>query len=437
MSRPARWLCSLGLILASAALAACGGSGSVPSTSSSASSQSQRPSIGSKVFSWLQPGVSAAHPGNNSAERKLTRTNVGSLGLGWSFATGAGIGTPILTDGSAAYAASGDDYLYSIDIATGAQNWKFQTEYYGETGSWIAIANGTVYAAPCFVASNTNGAGLCAVNASTGKLKWKWYATCNCGPEPAIVVGPVVYGSTVVFAYRTGGAYGKDYVIALNTAKGALLWQTVAGLGNPSGSMGPDLPAISGGNVYVGTDAGLCSLQLSSGSQNWCSGPSAFGGSPAVANGVVYVTNDVFGSGFYAFNATTGTQMWQYTPSSGNFGYADPPAIAGHTVFFAANSGGKIFALDTATGTLRFTAGGTSQGTDSLSSPSVANGVVYVACYTGLCAYNTSTGKPLAGVGPAGTHPAPAIANGEVFNSCYSGTNSAYDVCMYDLPVPR
>lgn len=419
-------------------LAACGGgSASLPGGGSMAGPQHSHP--GAATFrGWLQPGLNAEHAGDNRSESAIGVQNAGTLTLGWSFPTGAGILTPILTDGSTAYAASGDDYLYAIDIPSGTQKWRFETYDYGETGSWIAIAGSRIYATPCFPDGNSQQAGLCALSAKTGKLKWAWYADCNCAPKPFIETGPVVSGTTVVFAYRAGGAYGKSYVTAVDASSGNTLWQTVGGSGNPSGSIGPNLPAISGGNVYVGTDYGLCSLQLSSGSLNWCSGPAVLGTSPAVAKGVVYTTTVQYSHAvFYAFNASTGTQIWQYAPPSGYFGYADPPAIAGHRVYFAANQDGPVYALNAVTGKLIFRAGGTSQLADVLSPPSVANGVVYAGCYAGLCAYNGSTGVQLLGVGPQGTHPAPAIADGRVFNACYSGTGANYNVCMYELPSAR
>ncbi|MBV8197908.1 MAG: PQQ-binding-like beta-propeller repeat protein, partial [Candidatus Eremiobacteraeota bacterium] len=385
-------------VLGSLALGACAGSGSVPTTSGSSQGTAWRPPPTRTFVGWLQPGLNPAHTADNGLEKTLTRSNVGTLKLGWSFPTGGSSldGASILTDGSTAYAGSGDGHVYAINIATGAQTWSFATQSTGETGSGIAIGGGVVYAAPCFVGSNTQGAGLCAVNAKTGRLRWNWYSTCGCQLEPFIVTGPVVSGTTAVFVYRTGGAYGKDYVIALSTTNGAVLWQTVGGMGNPSGSVASNVPAISGGNVYLGTDAGVCSLQLSSGSLNWCTGPNASSGSLAVAKDVVYVTNVSANQGvFYAYNATTGTQIWTYTPPSGYFGYLDPPAIYGSKVYFAANQEGPIYALNATNGSLIFTAGAGSQGAKTLSSPSVANGVVYVACYAGLCAYNASTGAQL------------------------------------------
>lgn len=434
------------LLPALAALAACNGSsGSIPTAGPGSGAQPNHAITARTFVGWLQPGLNAGHTADNGLETTLTRRNVGTLKLGWSFPTGgAGLaGASILTDGSTAYAASGDGHLYAIDIATGAQTWSFPTEYTGESGSGIAIGGGVVYAAPCFVGSNTQGAGACAVNAKTGRLRWSWFSTCNCSLEPFVATGPVVSGSTVVFVYRTGGAYGKDYVAALSTTNGAILWQTVGGTGNPSGSVASSVPAISGGNVYLSTDAGVCSLQLSSGSLNWCTGPNASNGSLAVAKGVVYVTNVNQNQGvFYAYNATTGTQIWTYTPPSGYFGNLDPPAIVGSKVFFAANQEGPIYALNATNGSLIFTAGAGSQGAKSLSSPSVANGVVYVACYAGLCAYNASTGAQLlvTGLG-GGFQQSPAIANGEVLLACgsrYTGTcspTSYSSVTMFDLPA--
>lgn len=443
MFRRPRRLYSSAFALALTLTGCGGGSAGLPSGQSSAVAPPSRVPAGT-FLGWLQPGLNAAHTADNRFETTLTPQNVGTLTRGWSFATGATDRAGILTDGATAYVATGDGNLYAVDIPTGTQKWSFPTEYTGESGSWIAISGGTVYAAPCFIGTNTQGAGMCAISARTGRLKWNWYATCQCAPLPFVVTGPAVSSSTVVFAYREGGAYGKDLITALNTAGGAVLWQAVAGDGNPSGSMGPNLPAISGGSVYVGTDTGICSLQLSSGSLNWCSGPNAYTGSPSASKSVVYATVVTASQAIlYAFNATTGAKIWQYTPAGGDFGFDDPPAIAGRKVYFAANQEGPVYALNATNGSLIFTAGAGSQGAKTLSAPSVANGVVYVACYAGLCAYNASTGASLLVTGSGGgASQSPAIANGEVFVACasrYTGQCSSgyYGIAMYKLPAAR
>src|SRR5581483_5866756 len=151
----------------------------------------------------------------------------------------------------------------------------------------------------------------------------------------------------------------------------------------------------------------------------------------AAANGVVYL-NTLY-NGVFSLNASTGTQILQYTPtpvnSSGNY---DPPAIARGIVYvagigFSGNRRAQLYGLNASTGTQIFNTSraGSSAYTDS--SPSVANGVVYVECQSGLCAFNSLTGALLYESGSTwSTNVSPAIVNGVVYEACGSNTACAY-----------
>jgi outer membrane protein assembly factor BamB len=431
MSSPLHCLYLAGTAFAVAvSLAACGGAVSVPAPAQPVGLSDLRFPPPGKVFNWLQPGIDSTHIADNETEKKLKIKTVAKIKRAWSFATGAGVGWTTVTDGSVAYANSGDGFLYAINVAKGSQRWRFETSATGERALTSSAVGGDFVYAGCNVGGSTQQQGLCAVDRSTGKLSWSWYADCNCQPSAFILSGPVVSGSTVVFGYYTGGAYGKKVLIALDAATGTLLWQATAGSGSPGGGMANSVPAIDNANVYVGTDYGLCSLQLSNGALNWCNGPDDLGIAPAVAGGVVYANTS--SSGFYAFNEMTGAQIWQYTPSQGGGGFFDPPAIAGNTVYFSTIDSGPIYALNASNGSLLFTAGAGSFNTETLSSPSLAGGVLYVTCNSGLCAYNASTGALLISTGGIGAG-SPSIANGRVYFGCGISRSSGgpIDVCAY------
>lgn len=412
--------------LASAALAACGGASSIPPNAAPATRAVAPPPA--KIFDWLQPGIDSTHVGDNTAEKKLKIKTVAKLKLGWSFPASGSV-APILTDGSLAIANT-SNYVYGIVAKTGAKKWSFETYASQNNGFTFAAIGGNLVYVGCNVGGSSNQEGLCAVDESSGALAWSWFANCKCAPSAFNLAGPVVSGSTVVFGYYTGGAYGKNVLIALDAASGALVWQVTAGSGN--NSLANTLPAIDGGNVFAGTDYGLCSYQLSTGALNWCAGPGDHGMAPAVSNGVVYVTTT--SSGFYAFNESTGTQVWQYTPATGAAGYFDPPAIAGNNAYFSMSNGGPVYALNAATGSLLFTAGGGSYPADAISSPSVANGILYVTCNGGLCAYNATTGASLATPGPgAASVASPTVATGRVYFYCGTRSSGGFYPCMYDL----
>lgn len=145
--------------------------------------------------------------------------------------------------------------------------------------------------------------------------------------------------------------------------------------------------------------------------------------SPVVANGIVYT---VGGDGFlYAFDVTTGKQLWKdkiYIP-----GYAySSPAVAFGLVYVGLK--GKFFAFNAQTGAKVWSAmiDGVIE-----ASPTVVDGVVYIgneADKGKLYAFNALSGQRLWVVdtgGGIGTF-APAVSNGLVYINTYGGTVEAF-----------
>lgn len=130
--------------------------------------------------------------------------------------------------------------------------------------------------------------------------------------------------------------------------------------------------------------------------------------SPAY-NGTVYV------SGWdttFAFNATTGAQLWAVATDSS----LSSPTIANGTVYVGSDDEG-VFALNASTGAQIWNAG-IGGGNQVYSSPAVSNGLVYVGCYDGkLYALNATTGAVAwtATTGSSISTSSPAVANGMVF----------------------
>jgi outer membrane protein assembly factor BamB len=112
----------------------------------------------------------------------------------------------------------------------------------------------------------------------------------------------------------------------------------------------------------------------------------------------------------YAFNATTGSKIWNFTMGNGS---DSGPAVVDGVVYFGSTDT-KVYAIDANTGAQvwNFTTGDIID-----SSPSVANGVVYIGsrdnrvyaidANTGAQVWNFTTG--------AGIWSSPAVANGVVY----------------------
>ena len=140
-------------------------------------------------------------------------------------------------------------------------------------------------------------------------------------------------------------------------------------------------PAVANGVVYVSSQDGhFYALNASTGAYQWSWAINAPSASPTVANGVVYIiAND---GTLYALNASTGARLW--SDAMGNR-VNSPPAAANGVVYISAD---KLYALNAGTGAQLWTfpIGG--------SAPIVANGVVYFGG-DNLYALNASTGAQL------------------------------------------
>jgi len=228
---------------------------------------------------------------------------------------------------------------------------------------------------------------------NVGGLQLKWKVS-GAGDSPA-VVNNVVY-------VRSSSSFG---LLALNAGTGALLWSNTTAIGQ--GITGS--PAVANGLVYIGTyDGTVFALNSSTGSVEWRYPTGGYvQSSPAVANGVVYVGS--YDHNVYALDALTGAKLWSF--ASGDRVYSSP-AIANGVVYIGGLDG-NVYALNASTGAKLWSYG---TGNEVLCTPAVANGVVYISSGYYMYALNASTGGRLWISYIFGApYSAPAIANGVVY----------------------
>jgi outer membrane protein assembly factor BamB len=128
-------------------------------------------------------------------------------------------------------------------------------------------------------------------------------------------------------------------VYALNASTGKVVWNYTTG-GFVIGSV-----AVDDSRVYVGTwDAGnFYALNSSTGAELWDAKISHVRTTPAIDNGIVYVSSDDFY--LHAFNASTGALLWKYLTVSPGDTYAQyngmfaSPAVAEGRVYIGTNEG--------------------------------------------------------------------------------------------------
>jgi outer membrane protein assembly factor BamB len=130
----------------------------------------------------------------------------------------------------------------------------------------------------------------------------------------------------------------------------------------------------------------------------------------AVVNGVVYFGSPEGNGNLYAVNAITGAKLWSYAIGTP---VVSSPAVA-NGVVYVGSWDHNVYALNAITGAKLWSY---TTGSNVFSSPAVANGVVYIGSLDhNVYALNASTGAKLwSYTTGAGVHSSPAVANGTVY----------------------
>ncbi len=316
-------------------------------------------------------------------------------GIKWKFHTdGRVISSPAVVNG-VVYVGSTDGNLYAVDAATGNLKWKFPT------GSWVvsspAVSAGIVY----FGSYDSN---FYAVDASTGQQKWKFqtggerrYAgkhlhhlepSAEPMPDPwdFFLSSPSIWNSAVYFGSSDGNVY------ALDAASGKLKWKVA------TGDVVHSSPAIAGGVLYIGSwDTYLYALDAGTGKEKWrfktgddpeFHNHIGIQSSPAVMDGVVY-----FGSRDsypYSVDAATDKQLWKFS-TEGSW-VNNSMVVHEGKAYFGTSIPGIMHAVDAKTGKVIFDL---PTGTPVFASMALAGNTLYMGNFGGkLMAIDLKTQKP-------------------------------------------
>jgi len=321
--------------------------------------------------------------GNARRTGVYATTRPANLQVKWQFKTAEAIlSSPAVTDGTV-YFGSADNGVYAVDAATGALRWRFDA--HGNVHSSPAIANGTV-----FVVSGDGQ--LHALDAATGAQKWSFATggerrftkpgvdylnpATELMPDPwdFFLSSPVVADGTVFFGS------GDHHVYAVDATTGKLKWKYL------TGDVVHASPAVANGMVYVGSfDAFFYALDAATGSPVWKFQTgrdddrfllTGIPGSAAVDDGLVF-----FGSRdakFYALDARTGELRWKH--SLGNSWVVASPAVTDGNVCFTTSDTHEFVVLNAKTGVPVFAL---PHFVYSFSSPAVAESYAYFGTFDG------------------------------------------------------
>jgi outer membrane protein assembly factor BamB len=341
------------VVMATAALAACGGTGTTTA---------------SPAPSMLGAGTSGGAGGQH--------------GFVWKFETRAAVrSSPAVADG-VVYVGSDDGYLYAVDSGTGRERWRFKTGK--AVYSSAAVAKGLVYV------GSTDGH-LYAVDGATGKQRWKFKPVPVLGcdsrtlwrPSPAEVrrlPGEAIYSSPVVSGRLVYVNSAQNALHALDSATGRWRWSYETGTGGSA--------AVSAGVVYQG----YCALAATSGKKVWAFDANGEPGgpvdAPVIADGFAYycwMSGWADEASLVATGSKSGHLRWRFSTRGhvkDGMTVWFSPGFADGVVYFAGHDG-RLYALDGKTGKEHWDF---KPDLPVSSSPTVSGGIVYFGSYDG-CLY--------------------------------------------------
>ena len=341
---------------------------------------------------WPQFRFDDQRNGVNKFETVLTKKNVPFLNEAWRAQLGD------IVDFSSPVVVGGVVYIGTVDGTLWAYPADGCGQFFCSTPLWQstslaqirdtpAVANGVVY-----VGSQTDD------DDNDGKLNAFSAAGCgetvcaplwqgDAGPDSILESSPAVAGGVVYVGAFDGKLYAFD-AAGCGAALCQPLWT-----GRTGGSI-ESSPVVYKGHVYIGSDdgklyvfrAGGCGKAACKAQWTGTIGIAPFQSSPAIAKGTVYIAGQHALAAFDAkgCGAKSCAPLWQ-APDGGEF-FNGSPAVSGDTVYIAWSTGLAAYAAGgcgSSSCDKQWILFGDGAQAAIVSSPTVANGVVYAGRNTG------------------------------------------------------
>ncbi|HST00683.1 MAG TPA: PQQ-binding-like beta-propeller repeat protein, partial [Usitatibacter sp.] len=280
--------------------------------------------------------------------------------------------------------------LYALDSVTGRLAW--QQRFGADLGThdyWDYFVSSPLFANGSIVVGAGDGY-VRSFEARTGRLRWKLDTGSRVRSTPAVAEGFVVVGTV------------SGHVVAIHERDGTLAWRfATAGASHTFEEISNDVtsvmatPTIFRGPVFVGArDGFLYAIDLRRGEQLW---RTTHDESSWILSTLTDEERLYVGSGsamiVQAADPATGAELWRSAASSAIFARV----VRSGDTLVVADFTGNVFGLDRRTGERlwQFPMGGR-----SLSTPTVADGIVYCASDSGILFALDVGEKPK---GPTGT----------------------------------
>ncbi len=279
----------------------------------------------------------------------LFALNVFDGGAVWSNASLKGLSTPAVFDGRLLFGGS-DGRIHAVSATNGREAWNVTLApnpvFSGITSSPKLLFD-TAYVGTF---NETGGPGeVVALWATNGTIRWRAPVPASVSySSPAVVNGTVYVGLMGLYNTTTTVTFGPPYgVMALDAATGSERWFV------PTGGSVAASPLVYRDLVVVpAKDGYVYALNATTGAVVWK--VAAMGGvsSPALIDGSLVVAGGAFGSGgrVTALDPASGAVRWTFTPNGPV--QASVAAADGRVVFSTNVANGTIYILNATSGRL-------------------------------------------------------------------------------------
>lgn len=274
------------------------------------------------------PAVVAGTLYVGSSNHLLYALNAASGAVRWTGSTGGPITSSPAVSGALVYIGSQDGSVYAFPAAgcghsTCTARWARPTG--GAVESSPAVWHGSVYI------GSDNG-NIDAFNATTGTPQW---STTPPAVGTTVKSTPLLIGGGLYI----GACCGPD-LYKLNASTGAIEWSAFIDAILGSGNIGYGSPGVVGSKVFIGGYTGFGYFESANGRHiATYEGFGEYFSSPAIANGLAFITNDSPGSGVTMQAYGTGTVEGNHAFGSLNVASLSSPAIVNGRVFAGADDG--------------------------------------------------------------------------------------------------